>query len=425
MQLLRGDAPAAAARGNTAPQPGTAAPAAAGSCRAQLRDKAAQVACGSPSSLAVPFATAQEPGSPSEPPDKHQRLAAELNGRRAGRLLSAGKLERLIEELQKADPEQGPAMAPSDQGGRLGRCPAAGSSGSGSSGTMRGRWLPWPFALRRGPAGAARAPGQEGSGCSRALFGQPLAAVCAEDGTLPRPIQEAVLQQQGPTTEGIFCKVESARAIQELRQALDRGLPVDMASQPVLLLAVVLKHFLRSIPGKLLVTDLYEDWMAAMQMASREDKISQLKAAMPGRAKWACRQSRQGAPGKKLSSCISLTDRRPPRRWHRDHGSGGPKRQRYVSFTNPSTTRPGQVGRRARGQAGAKGKKDKSQARASEQAGAKAKAQDPKGPQTQKSPKPKSKPPKSPPLKKQVSENLKPKSPPKRQKHRLQNPPNL
>ncbi|XP_048147999.1 uncharacterized protein LOC125320066 isoform X3 [Corvus hawaiiensis] len=354
-------------------------------------------------------------------------LAAELNGRRAGRLLSAGKLERLIEELQKADPEQGPAMAPSDQGGRLGRCPAAGSSGSGSSGTMRGRWLPWPFALRRGAAGAARAPGQEGSGCSRALFGQPLAAVCAENGTLPRPIQEllAVLQQQGPTTEGIFCKVESARAIQELRQALDRGLPVDMASQPVLLLAVVLKHFLRSIPGKLLVTDLYEDWMAAMQMASREDKISQLKAAMPGRAKWACRQSRQGAPGKKLSSCISLTDRRPPRRWHRDHGSGGPKRQRYVSFTNPSTTRPGQMGRRARRQAGAKGKKDKSQARASEQAGAKAKAQDPKGPQTQKSPKPKSKPPKSPPLKKQVSENLKPKSPPKRQKHRLQNPPNL
>ncbi|XP_017586010.1 PREDICTED: serine/arginine repetitive matrix protein 1-like [Corvus brachyrhynchos] len=147
--------------------------------------------------------------------------------------------------------------------------------------------------------------------------------------------------------------------------------------------------------------------------------------AMPGRAKWACRQSRQGAPGKKLSSCISLTDRHPPRRWRRDHGSGGPKRQRYVSFTNPSTTRPGQVGRRARRQAGAKGKKDKSQARASEQAGAKAKAQDPKGPQTQKSPKPKSKPPKSPPLKKQVSENLKPKSPPKRQKHRLQYPPNL
>ncbi|XP_039423415.1 T-cell activation Rho GTPase-activating protein-like isoform X4 [Corvus cornix cornix] len=220
MQLLRGDAPAAAARGNTAPQPGTAAPAAAGSCRAQLRDKAAQVACGSPSSLPVPFATAQEPGSPSEPPGKHQRLAAELNGRRAGRLLSAGKLERLIEELQKE------------------------------------------------------------------LL--------------------AVLQQQGPTTEGIFCKVESARALQELRQALDHGLHVDMASQPVLLLAMVLKvsppelqlqrllpgppcskahrqplalqDFLRSIPGKLLVTDLYEDWMAAMQMASREDKISQLKA---------------------------------------------------------------------------------------------------------------------------------------------------
>uniref|UniRef100_A0A8C5TBC3 Rho-GAP domain-containing protein n=1 Tax=Malurus cyaneus samueli TaxID=2593467 RepID=A0A8C5TBC3_9PASS len=51
----------------------------------------------------------------------------------------------------------------------------------------------------------------------------------------------AVLHQQGPTTEGIFRKAESAGAVQELRQALDRGLPVDMASQPTLLLAVILK----------------------------------------------------------------------------------------------------------------------------------------------------------------------------------------
>lgn len=124
---------------------------------------------------------------------------------------------------------------------------------------------------------------------------------------LPPLLQEllAVLHQEGPTTEGIFRKAESAKARQELRQALDHGLHVDMASQPVLLLAMVLKvsppelqlqrllpgplcskahrqplalqDFLRSIPGKLLVTDLYEDWTAAMQMASREDEICQVK----------------------------------------------------------------------------------------------------------------------------------------------------
>lgn len=40
---------------------------------------------------------------------------------------------------------------------------------------------------------------------------------------------------------------------------------------------LALQDFLRSIPAKLLITDLYKDWMAVMQMASREAKISQIK----------------------------------------------------------------------------------------------------------------------------------------------------
>ena len=51
----------------------------------------------------------------------------------------------------------------------------------------RRRGLPWPFALQQSVA-TAQAPGQVGSGCSRALFGQPLAALGGEDNTLPRPI---------------------------------------------------------------------------------------------------------------------------------------------------------------------------------------------------------------------------------------------
>ncbi|XP_055556391.1 T-cell activation Rho GTPase-activating protein-like [Falco cherrug] len=139
--------------------------------------------------------------------------------------------------------------------------------------------LPWPFALRRTPA-AAQAPGQAGSGCSRALFGQPLAALCGEDNTLPRPIQEllAVLHQEGPTTEGIFRRAAGGTELRQLREALDRGTEVDVGSQPALLLAVILKEFLRSIPTKLLVIDLYEDWMAAMERASKQAKVEELKA---------------------------------------------------------------------------------------------------------------------------------------------------
>ena len=79
-----------------------------------------------------------------------------------------------------------------------------------------------------------------------------------------------------------------------------------MGSQPALLLAVILKvsasdlqleellaglqrskahlqplalqDFLRSIPTKLLLIDLYEDWMAAMERASKQAKVEELKA---------------------------------------------------------------------------------------------------------------------------------------------------
>ncbi|KAM6412925.1 T-cell activation Rho GTPase-activating protein-like [Pluvialis apricaria] len=142
---------------------------------------------------------------------------------------------------------------------------------------MRG--LPWPFALRRTPS-AAQAPGQAGSGCSRALFGQPLAALCGEAVTLPQPIQDllGILHQEGPSTEGIFRRAASGTSLRELREALDSGADVDLASQPVLLLGVILKDFLRSIPGKLLIIDLYEDWMRAMERTSRQAKVEELKA---------------------------------------------------------------------------------------------------------------------------------------------------
>ncbi|KAM6084529.1 uncharacterized protein LJ206_006625 [Theristicus caerulescens] len=200
-------------------------------------------------------------------------LEKELRRRHAWRTFSTRSLERLMEGQAEADPKQGLPTVPSSSGGGL--CRSAGGNGR----RRRRRGLSWPFALWRSPA-TAQAPGQSGSGCSRPLFGQPLAALCGEDGTLPRPIQEllAVLQQEGPSTEGIFRRADSGTAVRELREALDCGADVDLGSQPALLLAVILKDFLRSIPSKLLVNNLYEDWMAAMQKSSKEEKMSELKA---------------------------------------------------------------------------------------------------------------------------------------------------
>ncbi|XP_075004047.1 T-cell activation Rho GTPase-activating protein-like [Calonectris borealis] len=121
------------------------------------------------------------------------------------------------------------------------------------------------------------------------------------------------MQQQGPATDGIFRRAASGTALRELREALDHGADVELGSQPPLLLAVLLKvgasdlqreellpglqrckaqlepsalqDFLRSIPSKLLVNNLYEDWMAAMRKSSKEEKVEGLKAVaekMPG-----------------------------------------------------------------------------------------------------------------------------------------------
>ena len=39
-----------------------------------------------------------------------------------------------------------------------------------------------------------------------------------------------------------------------------------------------LQDFLRSIPAKLLVSHLYEDWMQAMERTSKQAKVEELKA---------------------------------------------------------------------------------------------------------------------------------------------------
>ncbi|KAM9593501.1 uncharacterized protein ACIBXB_005173 [Morphnus guianensis] len=110
----------------------------------------------------------------------------------------------------------------------------------------------------------------------------------------------AVLHQEGPSTEGIFRRAASGTVLRELREALDGDVDVDLGSQPVLLLAVILnisasglqleellaglecskahleplalQDFLQSVPSKLLVTNLYAECMTAMKRTSKQEK---------------------------------------------------------------------------------------------------------------------------------------------------------
>ncbi|XP_061301202.1 uncharacterized protein LOC133265055 isoform X2 [Pezoporus flaviventris] len=154
-----------------------------------------------------------------------------------------------------------------------------GLRGHVDGGTHRSRRrLPWPLA-RPGTSAAVGAPGPSGSAGAGALFGRPLADLCSQDGMLPQPIQDllAVLNECGPSTEGIFQLAASQRACREVREALDSGVPVQLETQPVLLLAVLLKDLLRNIPSKLLNIQLFEEWMHTMEKTRRQEKLSALK----------------------------------------------------------------------------------------------------------------------------------------------------
>ncbi|KAK2515195.1 hypothetical protein Q9233_014502 [Columba guinea] len=87
----------------------------------------------------------------------------------------------------------------------------------------------------------------------------------------------ALLHEQGPSTEGIFRLAASERASRDIREALDTGAQVHLASQPVHVLAVILKDFLRKIPSKLLHSELYQQWMDALQKTSRQERLAGLR----------------------------------------------------------------------------------------------------------------------------------------------------
>ncbi|XP_026870840.2 T cell activation RhoGTPase activating protein b isoform X1 [Electrophorus electricus] len=107
------------------------------------------------------------------------------------------------------------------------------------------------------------------------LFGCRLAG----DTALPKPITEIfdLLWRKGPSTEGVFRKPCNNKNLNALREQLDSGAEVDMEALPVVLLVGLLKTFLRELPGSLLVTERYAEWVEAVEKGDKTEKLSEMK----------------------------------------------------------------------------------------------------------------------------------------------------
>lgn len=118
--------------------------------------------------------------------------------------------------------------------------------------------------------------------CSK-IFGVPLSRLCTNN-TLPPAIGACLrtLFLKGPHTQGIFRRCASARALKELREKVDSQCPnvVDEISNThALLLAALLKEFLRNLPEPLLAGNAQE-WLT-VGSSGRMDCLRKLLVQLP------------------------------------------------------------------------------------------------------------------------------------------------
>ncbi|XP_049446351.1 T cell activation RhoGTPase activating protein b [Epinephelus fuscoguttatus] len=111
------------------------------------------------------------------------------------------------------------------------------------------------------------------------LFGQPLCKICPDQCSLPKPVTEllVLLRKSGPSTEGVFRKPCNNKNMRDIREQLNGGLEVDLESQPVVLLVGLLKSFLKELPGSLLVSERYDNWMTALDNEDAQQRALEIR----------------------------------------------------------------------------------------------------------------------------------------------------
>ncbi|KAF5296478.1 hypothetical protein FQR65_LT01467 [Abscondita terminalis] len=115
------------------------------------------------------------------------------------------------------------------------------------------------------------------------VFGVALSRLCVNN-TLPPAINVILrgLFLRGPHTQGIFRRCSSARALRELREKIDNQCPnvcEELTNTTPLLLASLLKDFLRSLPEPILNGNVQE-WLNAAT-SKRIEHIRRLLSLLP------------------------------------------------------------------------------------------------------------------------------------------------
>nr|XP_055189504.1 rho GTPase-activating protein 20-like isoform X2 [Nyctereutes procyonoides]XP_055189505.1 rho GTPase-activating protein 20-like isoform X2 [Nyctereutes procyonoides]XP_055189506.1 rho GTPase-activating protein 20-like isoform X2 [Nyctereutes procyonoides] len=109
----------------------------------------------------------------------------------------------------------------------------------------------------------------------RQLFGVSLTDICEND-NLPVPILDMLsfINRKGPLMEGIF-RISGSRVSRRiLKEKLSFEDRVNLDSESVLVVASVLKDFLRNIPGGIFSCDLYDKWLGVINEGTKEEKIN-------------------------------------------------------------------------------------------------------------------------------------------------------
>ncbi|XP_067141869.1 rho GTPase-activating protein 20-like [Centruroides vittatus] len=143
-------------------------------------------------------------------------------------------------------------------------------------------FIPWPFRRQISKQNV----NQEDKNCvSRGqLFGQSLEKVCQQ--SLPKPISAILdqLYEKGPHTVDIFRKSATTKACKEMKTALDKNPDYKIEMKPTIVLACVLKDYLRCLPDCLLSSNLYEEWLETVDIQpewKRKETVTNLLNRLP------------------------------------------------------------------------------------------------------------------------------------------------
>ncbi|XP_028640248.1 rho GTPase-activating protein 20-like isoform X2 [Grammomys surdaster] len=115
---------------------------------------------------------------------------------------------------------------------------------------------------------------------SKKLFRKFTPSICLER-MLPSPFLEmlSIIAEKGQESDEIFrCLLKKPHW--SLRDKIYTEQPVDLNEESVLIIASVVKDFIRKIPGSLMCFDLYENWLRVSDEASLVGKVHAIQSIL-------------------------------------------------------------------------------------------------------------------------------------------------